>query len=707
MSLRVPLDTVRRRAFAAACALLLSACGGAPANAPNEPVVTPVQIAPIEKPPAPPPERTDLAIARPVDPGPACPAPTGPSQPELLARFDIARKLTSGQAADAVTLSERLIDASPADRGAVLLRDAARAAQVRAQTDVADAVDAMSAIALAPIPLAATHVADANVSGPPVTLTKESEKPNLVTDYEDYWQRNGVADPRGRGSLGAPDDVPVFQGKMGWPRWVFENGTHRVSYYERTKAMLVATAPGKAPRLFDLTAPLASGKRRFEVWYVALAGNALYVQFAFNGYSKDAGGKNGFVAAFDAERGTLLFSSDPLTGGMSTFTIVGGSLITGYGFTSEPSSLFVMDARSGKITQKIPLAHGPDSIVKKGDQLLVRAHDKDLVYKLSATDAPTPPSLAAGNVPPASSDADVCWLLAAASALDKNDAAAVTAASEQLARSMPKQDAAKAVAQLGADAKNARYDVVISAPTVLREPPWRSVTVKASRASGAVPHVARIGDAPPDLHAENEPGYGIERTRWSKMLAEKYGVPEDYGLAHLSEVNVGPDHMMLIYGGRYLAMLSGPRTRRVFDMDAFRHPPDPDPTWKKFSETDVTHAEVVGGVLYVCNGGGSYAKEVHGKKAFISALDPSSGELLWRSDPLVCGHDFVVVGGGIVTGYGFTDEPDFVYVIDRATGRTTQKVPIESAPNHFEMMASGGGRMLVETYAKRHVFQLK
>jgi hypothetical protein len=60
-----------------------------------------------------------------------------------------------------------------------------------------------------------------------------------------------------------------------------------------------------------------------------------------------------------------------------------------------------------------------------------------------------------------------------------------------------------------------------------------------------------------------------------------------------------------------------------------------------------------------------------------------------------------------VTGYGFTDEPDYVFVLDRATGRTKQRLPIESAPNHFEMLASGGGRMLVETYGKRHLFVVR
>ena len=50
-------------------------------------------------------------------------------------------------------------------------------------------------------------------------------------------------------------------------------------------------------------------------------------------------------------------------------------------------------------------------------------------------------------------------------------------------------------------------------------------------------------------------------------------------------------------------------------------------------------------------------------------LDPETGRVLWQSPSLVANADgFAVVGDVIVTGYGFTAEPDYLYALDRQNG---------------------------------------
>ncbi len=46
-------------------------------------------------------------------------------------------------------------------------------------------------------------------------------------------------------------------------------------------------------------------------------------------------------------------------------------------------------------------------------------------------------------------------------------------------------------------------------------------------------------------------------------------------------------------------------------------------------------------------------------------------------------QNFVLLGSTIVTGYGFTAEPDFLYAIDRATGRVKGRILLPSSPGRI------------------------
>jgi hypothetical protein len=71
-------------------------------------------------------------------------------------------------------------------------------------------------------------------------------------------------------------------------------------------------------------------------------------------------------------------------------------------------------------------------------------------------------------------------------------------------------------------------------------------------------------------------------------------VPSHYGLHSLRAIIPSGEHVILIYGGRYLAVLRGQSVERVFDLGALRDPPKADPQWKEFTSQDATYAQVVG-----------------------------------------------------------------------------------------------------------------
>ena len=99
---------------------------------------------------------------------------------------------------------------------------------------------------------------------------------------------------------------------------------------------------------------------------------------------------------------------------------------------------------------------------------------------------------------------------------------------------------------------------------------------------------------------------------------------------------------------------------------------------------DIQWVEVRDGVLYVSSRFSGYSKEVKGQHAYVTGIELVTGDLLFRSPPLASnGSNFLLVGGAIVTGYGFSREPDFVFCLDAATGKVLQKIAVPSSPEHF------------------------
>jgi hypothetical protein len=63
--------------------------------------------------------------------------------------------------------------------------------------------------------------------------------------------------------------------------------------------------------------------------------------------------------------------------------------------------------------------------------------------------------------------------------------------------------------------------------------------------------------------------------------------------------------------------------------------------------------------------------------------------------------NFLVRDGYIITGYGFTAEKDFMYVVDARTGETLQKLKVKSGPSYI---LERDGRIYARTYDHDYVF---
>ncbi|AKT40288.1 hypothetical protein [Chondromyces crocatus] len=631
--------------------------------------------------------------------------------------------LLGGQPREAVNHFSDLVRARPADPAAGALRDASEAALEARRASAVQRAEAVKPVQLVRLPLTRSS-GSIGASGSKVTLTRESEKRNVITDTADWLQSNQLISRTLRGSESMPAHVgSTFRGQR--LSEVFVSPDHDIALYRGTSDFLVVSAPGKTPRVYDVSAAVASVPSvRFGVDFAQLVGRTLLVQLAYNGYAKDAGGRTGYVVAFDAETGRLSWSSEPLTGNLGNFHVAGGSIVAGYGFTAEPDFLHVLDLNTGEITQKIPLKSGPTWILSQGNRLMVRTYDTDYVFRVEGTLPPAPPAeLAAAvdagtKVPPGAAAA--CWGRATVAALDRGDAPALAEAVQGLGQAGVEPAVVRALdvarARLDARARgDGLLDLTATPPVVLPAPPWTSAApAPRPLPPGKAPTLVRLRSVTADPVREVETSGDPNEEDWyprpfatrdAPPAEPPRDVPHSYGGEALRAVLRSGESRVLLYGGRYVVPVKATKVQGVFDLDAFRHPPTVNPQTKEFAVQNVTYAQAEGSVLHVCNGGGSYAREVGGKKGFLSAIEMPTGKLLWRSEPLLCNANFVSVGDYLVTGYGFTDEPDFLFLIRKADGKVMQRVKLDSAAHLIRRLPDG--RLLVEAYGHAYLFEVK
>jgi hypothetical protein len=615
---------------------------------------------------------------------------------------------------EALAAFDAVVRANPRDRAAEAFLEASEKKIAAGRANATAETREIPAVALEPLPLTATSRSNVAVPGAAVQLEKVSESKNLITDTADWETKNALPAIVHRGAVDAPKNVPPKLQRQRLLTWI-AHPDHTVAIYER--AVLV-TAPGRRTLVFDATEAQARAPVTLSVTFAQVVGTTLVATLAYNGYANASGGKNGFVAAFDTKAGTLAWVSEPLVANAWEAIVSGKSIVTGYGFTAEPDFLFAIDLATGKVTQKIPVKSGPELLRLKGDRLFVRTYDRDYVFKSTTGFAPAAPAdlpPSAGPEAPQVSAAARCWLRRATAAISARDPNALRDAADHL-RPLSNDRGLSEMLTIAEERlrMKGRLDLWAAPLTVVAAPPWEERRGPPSSKTGKKLVRRSAQSAPPDrgMRSMRVPQV-FDPTRPFFLAPADEGrlpdgarpdIPSRYGRELLSAILPGQrGKTMLVYGGRYLVMIEGDSAERTFDLDAFRRPPKVNPQWKEFSLEDLSFADERDGTLYLCNGGGSYAREVFHKKGFLSAVDAKTGALVWRSAPLVCNATFVIDDDAIISGYGFTDEPDFVFLIRRADGAIEQKTPIASGPEDITLR---GRRVHVESYAHAADFDI-
>jgi len=148
---------------------------------------------------------------------------------------------------------------------------------------------------------------------------------------------------------------------------------------------------------------------------------------------------------------------------------------------------------------------------------------------------------------------------------------------------------------------------------------------------------------------------------------------------------------------RYRALLYRPDGSPAWDVDLNRFLSRTD----RLEIQDIRYAR---GRLYFNEACQSYSREAGGECSSLARVDPARGTVDWRTPPLISNNVILVSGPYVVAGYGFTAEPDTLFLVDRVTGRILDRQPLDSAHGYLEFV---GDELVVVTTNQVHVFAIE
>jgi hypothetical protein len=145
---------------------------------------------------------------------------------------------------------------------------------------------------------------------------------------------------------------------------------------------------------------------------------------------------------------------------------------------------------------------------------------------------------------------------------------------------------------------------------------------------------------------------------------------------------------------RYRALLYRPDGSAAWDVELNRF-------LSRTDRLEIQDIRYAGGRLYFNEACQSYSREAGGACSALVRVDPVQGTVDWRTAPLTSNNVIALRGPYVAGGYGFTDEADFVVLVDRATGRVLDRQPLDSAHGYLEWR---GDELVVVTTSQMYVF---
>lgn len=115
------------------------------------------------------------------------------------------------------------------------------------------------------------------------------------------------------------------------------------------------------------------------------------------------------------------------------------------------------------------------------------------------------------------------------------------------------------------------------------------------------------------------------------------------------------------------------------------------------------YAAVQEQILYLATGHRTYA-ESSPQTAYLTAVDLQTDTILWKSEPLTCNSSsFALLEDCLISGYGFTQEDDYLKIVSLRDGRVLDEIAVKSKP---EYIVARENTLLVRTYDTNYEFAI-
>ena len=147
---------------------------------------------------------------------------------------------------------------------------------------------------------------------------------------------------------------------------------------------------------------------------------------------------------------------------------------------------------------------------------------------------------------------------------------------------------------------------------------------------------------------------------------------------------------------RFRVILFDERGKRFWDLELNRFLSRP-------ADLEIQDIRYYGRRLYFNEACQSYSREAGGECSALVKVDPWYRRVEWRTPNLISNNLFIVQDPWVITGYGFTNEPDALFLVEQRSGKVVGRRGIDTAHQYFEVR---NGTLVVVTHESVYTFRL-